>query len=253
MFPSITIGPTSFPIYGLIVAMAIFLGLLLALKRAQQYGLKKDDIYDLFLIITPLSMIFARLYHVLDKISYYQNHPYEIINLKNGGLGIFGALFGGVLAIFIYSKIKKIGLLKLTDLLIPSVVLVQVLGRWGNLVNQEAFGPPTNLPWKIFIEESHRPEVWRGSEFFHPVFLYESLPLLVLFIVLTIFSKRPLKNQGFLTAIYLMGYGTIRFFTEFFRFDTASVFGIKTAHLISVVLIFSGLVLFARHRKQIHL
>jgi phosphatidylglycerol---prolipoprotein diacylglyceryl transferase len=208
-------------IYGVLVALAVWLGYQLVLKRAKKYGISESLLDSLFLPVVVGGVIGARLYHVMDKWSYYSSNPVAIFQVWNGGLGIFGAIIGGFIALIIYIKIKKIklDLLVLLDLLAPSLALGQTIGRWGNYFNNEVLGP-------------------NGE----PIFMYESLWMAIGFLILM-----KLKKNVF--AFYLIWYGAGRFVLEFWRSGTAMIGEFKTAQIISVIFIIFGLILNLRKSK----
>jgi phosphatidylglycerol---prolipoprotein diacylglyceryl transferase len=281
MFPkSINIGPLTVHLYGIIIALAIYLGWLLAKKRAHIYKIPQK-IFDDPILLVPLALaIFgARLYHVLDLWDYYLAHPGLIFAIWNGGLGIWGALIGVLLGFWIISKIRKIDLLSILDLSAPSLLLGQAIGRIGNYINQEAFGPPTRAPWGVFISPENRPGEFINSTHFHPTFFYEAIIDAVFFIVLIFVERRihysssdrvrrgsrevtlkttnNLKGKfstgsnnnkrrlapGQLFALYLILYSLGRFAVEFWRIDTATIGTIKLAHLLSVLTFAAGILL----------
>lgn len=237
----ILLGPIKVYFYGIFISLAIIFWYLYL--KSSLKGTKEHSCLDRVLTISLLSALFgARLYHVLSWYSYYLAFPEEIIYFWNGGLGIFGAIFGGLAGIYFYSKLKKIDYFKLISSISPSLLIVQSIGRLGNYFNYEAFGPPTNLPWRIFIPISERPLNYLGESYFHPTFLYESILCLIAFLIyLFIFKKNKPPKSGF--AYYLISYGLIRFFTEFFRIDTLVIYNIHAAHIFSLVMIISGLML----------
>jgi phosphatidylglycerol:prolipoprotein diacylglycerol transferase len=237
-----TIGPIILHLYGIIFTIAVIAGFLVARKRAEIYEISKDQVENIFLLALFLGILGARLYHVLDYFSYYRTHLWEILAVWQGGLGIFGGIFGGILGIYFYAKSKSLPFLKICDLLAPSLALGQAIGRWGNFVNQEAFGPPTSLPWKIYIDFQNRPEFWVSYSFFHPVFVYESIWNFLSFLALIYLEKQSLQKRkvGSLTFSYFTLYGLGRFFIEFLRFDTAQILGVKLAHILSLGFIFGG-------------
>ncbi len=265
--------------YGLIISLAVLSAYLTVYFRRKKYGFSATDLENLFLYIVPLAIIGARIYHVVDKWGYYQQNLGEIIAVWNGGLGIYGAILGGVFGLFIFLKIYKVDAIastmtiyKMLDLIIPGLALGQAVGRWGNFFNHEVFGGPTKLPWGWFIPENLRPEFWKNDSYFHPTFAYESLWVFLGFIVLLIVERKMLSSTfqffpgskslsasggsgcdsskiknvsphfsyGTLTAIYAAWYGVGRFFLEFLRFDTAEAGGVKVAQIISLVLVVWG-------------
>lgn len=240
----IFIGPLGIHLYGIIVAIAVLVVYVLVRKRTKKYTLPQNNMENIFFIVMILSLIGARLYHVIDKWIYYESHPMQIIAIWNGGLGWYGAFSGGLVGILISVSILKINIFKLTDLFLPGVAVGQAIGRWGNYFNQEAFGPPTNLPWGVFIKPDNRPLIWENFTKFQPLFLYESIAMLLIGIYLLKIEKKA-KN-GTITALYCILYGIVRFILEFFRFDTAMIGTIRTAQILSVILILYGLSILQR-------
>lgn len=248
--PYFQIGPLKFHFYGLIIAVAIYVGYFLAKKRAKLYKIPYK-IFDDPTLLLPLifAIIAARLYHVLHLWSYYSQNLLKILALTNGGLGIWGGLFGAILGLFTISKIKKINFLSILDLASPSFMLGQAIGRIANWINQEAFGPPTSLPWKIFIEPDKRPDQYLAYSYFHPTFFYEAILDAVFFFVLLLAAKK-LKRKGQIFALYLVLYGMGRFIVEFFRIDTWLISAFKVAHLLAILAIIVGLFIFAKSPKN---
>ena len=241
---SIEIGPLSFHLYGLIIAFAIFCGWYLAKKRAKIYRIPQKIFDDPILLIPlALSIIGARAYHVLDYWSYYSQNLIAVFYLANGGLGIWGGILGMLLGFLIVAKVKNLDLLKILDLAAPSDILGQAIGRFGNYVNQEGFGPPTNLPWGVFIDPQNRPTQYLLYTRFHPTFFYEVFLNLIFFILL-LYLAGKLKVKGQIFALYLVFYSVARFITEFWRIDTWVIDGIKISYLFSVCAFIFGVMLF---------
>ena len=262
----ILLGPVTIHLYGLIIAMAIFLGWFLAKKRAHFYkqslrssssqgltaGLKiPQTIFDDPVLLIPLvlAIIGARIYHVLDFWEYYASNPSQIIAIWNGGLGIWGALGGVFLGFWIISKVKKIDLASILDSASPSLLLGQALGRIGNFINQEGFGPPTNLPWGIYIGPENRPFQFVNSTRFHPTFFYEAILDFIFFLILLFLSQR-LKIKGQMFALYLIFYSIARFIAEFWRIDTWVIGDIRIAHFIAVLTFLLGIGLFVLQNRR---
>lgn len=258
---AIEIGPFSFHFYGLIIALAVYLGWWLAKRRINTTlklpEFKRKQLRELFdspILILPLILGISggRLYHVLDYSSYYLQNPGQIIAVWQGGLGIWGALAGIFAGFWIVAKVRKINFMSLLDLIAPSLLLGQALGRIGNFINQEGFGPPTDLPWAVYISPENRPLEFINSTHFHPTFFYEAALELVFFLVLLYLPKLlapPFVKggaNGQLFALYLILYSTARFIAEFWRIDTATIGEVKIAHLLSVLTFFIGLWLFRK-------
>lgn len=237
------LGPFSVYFYGIFISVSAFFGFLLAKKRLSKFGLKEKDLETIIIILIPSAIVGARVYHVLSWLSYYRMFTGEIFQVWRGGLGFFGAFIVGLMGLFIFSRAKKINFISLLDLLVPSVILSQAIGRLGNYFNQEAFGPPTKLPWKFYVLPDKRPINFLNQSYFHPTFFYESI---LCFISLAIFlhlEKKLETHNGFSFGFYLTSYGIIRFLMEFLRFDTWVISGIKVAQTISVVFIVIGVYL----------
>ena len=264
----INLGFISIKWYGLLIAISVLLGLNLSKKLARSRGIDPNFISEILPSLVLSSIIGARVYYVIfeyqqfsgDKffttikiLNIYLNIP-SFLAIWEGGIAIHGALLGGFLSIYLFCKSKKIPLKIFLDLLMPSVILGQSIGRWGNFFNNEAFGIPTNLPWKLFIPLSNRPNIFANSQFFHPTFLYESLWNLIIFILLIyIFNKQSKDNSitpGLITSLYLVTYSFGRFWIEGLRIDSLCLGGfppyceggLRVAQFISIFLFSSGLV-----------
>ncbi|KKP93953.1 MAG: Prolipoprotein diacylglyceryl transferase [Parcubacteria group bacterium GW2011_GWA1_36_12] len=246
---SIDLGPVSIHFYGLIIAIAVYAGWYLAKKRAHLHQIPAKIFDDPILLIPlVLSIIGARFYHVADNWQIYSTDPVTVLYIANGGLGIWGAILGLFLGFIVVARVRKIDLLSTLDLAAPSILLGQSIGRFGNYINQEGFGPPTSAPWGVFIEKQYRPAEFLSSTHFHPTFFYESILNLIFFIALLKMSGR-LKIKGQVFALYLIFYSVSRFISEFWRIDTWVVGTVKVAHVISTIVLALGLYLFIRSKK----
>lgn len=243
-----------FPIYyyGIILAVAIFLGIVIS----NNIAMKK---YYLFGVIPNVStsviiggIVGARLYYCLLNYSIYLKNPLEILALREGGLSIHGAILGGVLVLIYQAKKQDIHFLKLCDIFALGLPLAQSLGRWGNFFNSEAFGLPTDLPWKMFIRQPYRPDKYFSCSYFHPTFLYESLLDIVIFIVLyKLILPKYKDNYGLITAWYLILYSFVRFFIEYLRVDCDKfIFGFAIPQLVSIGLIIVATVFILVKKNQ---
>jgi phosphatidylglycerol:prolipoprotein diacylglycerol transferase len=250
--PQLEIGSLRLNYYGLIIGTGIIIALWLVGIRANQYQLNKNDVETLVWWSLIPGLIGARIYHVFDNISYYLWHPFDIVAIWNGGLAIYGGLLGGLLGIKYAAKKQRINLGKVLDLLSPYVLLAQAIGRWGNFFNMEGYGPPTDLPWKIYISASKRIAPYLEEEFFHPLFLYESLWNFLIFILLLLITKTK-PNTGITFGLYLISYGVGRFFIEFGRLDTAIIGGFKLAQGLSLIVILIGFRIMIRGHLNPHL
>ena len=225
--------------YGILMATGMILGVLLALKEAKRVGIDEDDVLNLALIAIPSGLLGARLYYVIFNWSYYSQNVSEILNFRGGGMAIHGALIGGILAGFIYTKIKGIYFFKMADAVMLGIPLAQAIGRWGNYINGEAHGGPTDLPWGIMVD---------GMKV-HPTFLYESIWDLGIFIFLWLFRKNK-KYEGQLAITYIILYSIGRFFIEGLRTDSLMIGPLRMAQVISLVAIIICLLLHKKLSKK---
>lgn len=223
--------------YGLLIALAIIISLLLATRQARHFELTSDDILDTFIALIPLMIVFARVYYVVFNWSYYAQDLRKVFDTREGGLAFYGGVIGGILAIWLVGRIKKIPASRILDFLIVYVPLGQAIGRWGNFFNQEAFGTPTSLPWGMYSNQTESYLYTIGmanpTSPVHPTFLYEFIANLIIFaILLRIRSRRRFDFEVILS--YLMLYGFVRFFVESIRTDALYIPG--TAVRISMAL-----------------
>jgi phosphatidylglycerol---prolipoprotein diacylglyceryl transferase len=246
---SFHIGFITIRYYGIIIASAAAAGFYLAIKRAKLYGFERELAEDMLFWVIIGGFIGARLYHVFSSIGYYWQHPVNIFEVWNGGLSIYGALIGGVLTLWALQRIfvPKLGFLSMLDWLAPSLLLGQIIGRFGNLFNYEAFGYPTNLPWKMFVPLDFRPPNYLWFNFFHPFFLYEALGNAVILYLLIRCLK--FKSPGALFFSYVLLYNTLRFGLEFLRIDSTFIDGIRLNAAMSLLLIIIGIVGILLSRK----
>lgn len=251
--PFFQTGPFSVHWYGVIIALSIGASYLFARQKSADFGFKRENVDEALLVIIPAGLFGARLYHVLHYWDYYRNHFGEIIAIWQGGIGIWGALIFGFLALYLYLKIKKLPVFKALDLLALALIFGQALGRFGNFVNTEAFGPPTDFFLKIYVPPDMRPLGFSAFEFFHPTFFYEGfLEILGFFFLLFIANKFKNILPGYIFASYLIFYGLVRFFIEFLRVDTWMIGEAKTAQILSLASILLGIFLlgFFKNRPQ---
>lgn len=230
--------------YGIIMAIAILVGFFTAYKLYKKFYIEGADFildYSPFLIL--IGIVGARLYYCAVNFSYYIARPLEIFDIRQGGLSIHGMLLFGIAALYIFTKYKKMSFLKLADVYLCASLLAQSIGRWGNFFNSEAFGYPTDLPWKLFIPISKRPPDLMNFEYFHPTFLYESILDLIAFFILVGLFKKFSKHSGLIACTYLILYSIIRIFVEHFRIDSALyISSIPIAQIMSGILLIAGTV-----------
>lgn len=240
--------------YGVILATAITVGTLMANHFGEKYfQLKKDVVIDMAPYLIILGIIGARIYYCVLNHDFYLRFPTEILAIRHGGISIHGAILGGFIGLVWFAKKHKISIAKLCDISAIGLVLAQSIGRWGNFFNSEAFGTPTNLPWKLFIAPQYRPIPYTNCEYFHPTFLYESiLDFLVFIILLFLLKKEFHKKEGNIALIYLILYSLVRIFVETLRIDSVSyIAGIPIAIIVSASIILVALpVLIYRNLKN---
>lgn len=230
--------------YGLLIAIAVIIGLFLTIKFTQKYRIEKEKIFDLAFYLIIFGFFGARIYHVLSEINYYRLHPLEIFYVWQGGLGVFGALIVGIIVLFFYSRKHQLSFWLIADILVPSFVLGEAIVRWGNWFNQENFGRPTNLPWGIPIDWQNRPLEYLNSEYFHPCFLYQFLWNLVIFIFLIVLIKKIKFGSGLILSIYLITYSIGRFLIEFLRINYQPIFlGLRLAQVMTILIFLFGVLL----------
>lgn len=232
------IGPLAIRWYGLLFATGVLLGTWLAQREAIRRGEDPEQLLNVIVFGVMAGLIGARLYYVLFNWGYYGSRPLKILAVWEGGLAIHGGLLAGGLTAVIYSVRKKLPVLTYLDIMAPSAPLGQAIGRWGNFFNQEAFGIPTDLPWKLYIEPYHRPPDLATYEYFHPTFLYESLWNLLVFAILYFLLRRRLQPiRGALLLCYMGLYSVGRFFVEGLRIDSLMLGPLRVAQVMSLILI----------------
>jgi len=246
-------GPFGLRWYGLLIALAVLLGLALATKLGRQRGIDPALIVDLLPALVLGAVLGARLYYVLLEWRQYRQNWLEALAIWRGGIAIHGALLGGTLAVLLFCRWRRQPLWPLMDVLVPAVALGQAIGRWGNFFNSEAFGLPTDLPWKLTIPPQNRPPEFLDQATFHPTFLYESIwNLGVCAMLLVLFTQasrgRIRLPAGALSCVYLMAYSSGRVWIEALRLDPLCLLsqppfcsgGLRMAQLMSLVLIALG-------------
>jgi phosphatidylglycerol:prolipoprotein diacylglycerol transferase len=242
--------------YGILITTGILLGAWVVSREVQRRGMNPDHVWNALMLCVFLGVIGARLYHVLTPSPsmgdpwYYFHHPVEIFYITRGGLGIYGAIVGGVLGVVIYARRFKLDPWAWLDLGAPGLALGQFVGRWGNFINQELYGRPTDVPWGIYIEPHNRLPGYKQYERFHPTFLYESLWNLGTFALLYFLLRRKGEKllKGEIVGLYAILYSTGRIIMEFVRLDSPTVWGISIAQIVAamVILLAAGIILYRR-------
>ena len=255
------IGSITIHYYGLLIILGIFLGLVLTAKEAARRGKSLDFLIDSLPWVFLGGVLGARIWHILTPpqsmvdhgitTRYYLTHLNEAIAIWKGGIGIFGAVMGGTAALFISGRVKKAPAAEWLDITAPGLALAQAVGRWGNFINQELYGLPSNLPWAITIDPQHRFAEYAEFATYHPLFLYE-LIWSILNMALLLWAGRKFQDQlnpGSIFLIYLMFYGIGRFGLEFLRLDVSIFQGININQVfIGCVVVFAGALMYLRQK-----
>jgi phosphatidylglycerol:prolipoprotein diacylglycerol transferase len=216
--PVIEAGPVVIRLYGIVMAASVLAGYLIGRRFSGRFGMKADDWDNFSFWLVVVSFLCARLYFVAFTWKYFAQNPNEIYKIWHGGLSIYGALLGGIAFAYFWTRNKPYKFANAFDLLAISIPLAQALGRWGNFFNQEAFGMPTNLPWKMYVSPEFRPRALADFNYFHPAFLYESLCMVAVFFI--IYKLIGRLKPGVLGLAYVCLYSLVRFFIEPIRIDS---------------------------------
>lgn len=251
--------------YGLIIMLGVVAAAALSFRQARKWNENTDMVYDLLPWLLVFGVIGARIWHVLTPsaasgltVGYYLQNPLQIVMIWRGGLGIPGAVIGGAIALFWYTRRRGASFARWADIIAPGLLLAQAIGRWGNFVNQELYGPPTTVPWGIQIDPAHRfgPYVdlnrFPPEQRFHPTFLYESIWNLVGFVFLLWVGRRYAHRlrDGDITFFYLIYYAAGRLWIEILRPDAWLIGPLPAAQLFALGLMIAGLVAYyLRHRR----
>jgi phosphatidylglycerol:prolipoprotein diacylglycerol transferase len=240
---ALQLGPFIVRWYGILMASAMGIGLWLAHRDARRRGIDPESLLKASELALLGGLVGARLYYVAFNLDYYMSVPAKIFAVWEGGLAIHGGVLGGILVGGGYAWMRHLPVLTYLDVAAPSLALGQAIGRWGNFFNEEAFGTPTALPWKLFISPNHRPLEYAQAEFFHPTFLYESLwDLLVFGLLMWAFRDRLERAPGALFLTYLGLYSLGRFCTEALRTDALMLGSIRIAQLVSILGVSAALI-----------
>lgn len=249
--------------YGIFIGLGVILGVLLALHEAKRTGQKSDTYLDFIIYAMIIAIIGARLYYVIFSWDFYSQHPEKIFAIREGGLAIYGGIIGGVLTAIVYSHLKKKSFWVMADTMAPSLILGQMLGRWGNFFNKEAFGGFTDNLFAMRYQLSQvrasdvTPDILQnlvtvnGVDYIqvHPTFLYESMWSLCVFIILLILQRKK-KFDGQVCATYFFGYALGRVWIEGLRTDQLCIGNVPVSQALSAVLIIASVVLYVYCKKK---
>jgi len=257
------IGKLFIHFYGVIIMFGAVMAAWLATVEAKRRGHNPDVVWDVMPWLLIAGIVGARIWHILTPpasmvelgitTKYYLTHPLDAINIRAGGLGIPGGVMGGALALWLYTRKKKLSFASWVDIIAPGLALAQGIGRWGNFINQELYGAPTDLPWAIFIEPSRRLAEFMDVAYYHPMFFYESMWNLMNMAVLLILGRK-LKDKlfrGDIFLIYLVIYPLGRFLLEFIRLDPSNVGGINANQTIMAIIAISSLIILVLKRTML--
>ena len=236
--------------YGVLFALGFTLGILYCARRSKDFGLKSDDFYDMVILLIPLSILCARIYFVLFRLDEFAGRPLiAYFAVWEGGIAIYGGIIGGILAIWLVTRRKKLPFLAMLDLTVFGVLIGQIIGRWGNFMNREAFGGQTEIFCRMGLTDPSGHTIY-----VHPTFLYESLWNLVLFLGLWLWVKKgKRKYDGQMSLLYLFFYGLGRAWIEGLRTDSLYIghTGIRVSQALSLVLVlFAGALLLWERRRE---
>ena len=249
--------------YGIFIGLGVILGVLLALHEAKRTGQNPDTYLDFIIYAMIIAIIGARLYYVIFSWDFYSQHPEKIFAIREGGLAIYGGIIGGVLTAIVYSHLKKKSFWVMADTMAPSLILGQMLGRWGNFFNKEAFGGFTDNLFAMRYQLSQvrasdvTPDILQnlvtvnGVDYIqvHPTFLYESMWSLCVFIILLILQRKK-KFDGQVCATYFFGYALGRVWIEGLRTDQLCIGNVPVSQALSAVLIIASVVLYVYCKKK---
>ena len=234
--------------YGIVIAFGFLLAILWCSRNSKRFNLTEDNFYDAVIWTVPLGILGARLYYVLFTLDYYVANPSKILAIWEGGLAIYGGIIAGALTIFIVCRIKKINPLAMLDLMIMGALIGQILGRWGNFFNREAFGAQTDIFCRMGLTAPNGTTIY-----VHPTFLYESLWNLAVFLILRRFIKKgKRKFDGQIILMYCVGYGLGRIWIEGLRTDSLYIgsSGIRVSQVLSGVLVIFGVIMLILGSKK---
>ena len=245
---AIQIGSISIHWYGILIDAAFIIGAALAYRHAKMSGLNTDHLLNMIILIIPSALIGARLIYVIFHWSSYAYNPWEAFAVWHGGLAIHGGLLGGFIAGYLYIRKYNLDFWKFADVVAPSIILGQAIGRWGNFINQEAYGYPVSKEFISRFPPFIRDQMYIDNQYHHPAFLYESLWNVAVFALLMYIFKRK-KFDGQVMLLYLALYSAGRFFIEALRMDSEMLGPFRLAQVISVLLIGVSAYLYIKYSR----
>ncbi|HFI0631889.1 TPA: prolipoprotein diacylglyceryl transferase [Streptococcus suis] len=246
---AIRLGPLEIRWYAICILLGLILGVYLATKEAPRKKILQDDILDFILLAFPLSIIGARIYYVAFSWSEYKDNLLSVFAIWNGGIAIYGGLITGAIVLYFFTRHRFINTLDFLDVVAPSVMIAQAIGRWGNFFNQEAYGKAVDS--LNYLPSFIRDQMYLDGAYRQPTFLFESLWNLLGFGLICVLRRRPrLLKQGEITAFYLIWYGFGRLLIEGLRTDSLMFLGVRVSQWLSGILIFVGISMFVVRRRK---
>ena len=241
------LGPLTIHYYGAIIAFGLLLAMFYSCKRGKEFGLKEDDVLDGFLWVTPLAIVCARIYYVAFSWADYKDNPISVFYIWEGGIAIYGGVLGAILGMWIFSKVKKVKLTAVLDLILTAFLIGQFIGRWGNFMNREAFGAPTETFLRMGLFNTKT----GGWEYYHPTFLYESLWNMAGFALLHFLSKKR-QYDGQIALGYAAWYGLGRAMIEGLRVDSLYWGPFRVSQVLAAVTCVTAVVILLWQNTKMH-
>src|SRR5471030_329772 len=236
--------------YGILIAFGVIVAILLAGYNCKRKDVNFDTVLDAFFVAFPAAIIGARMYYVIFEFQNYKDNLIDMFNIRKGGLAIHGGLIRAFLAVYIFSRIRKLNILKYLDVVAPSIILAQAIGRWGNFMNGEAHGGEVTYNFISKFPSFIQKGMNIGGVYYHPTFLYESIWNLMVCIILLVILYRKSNNDGIVIASYMILYSLGRVFIEGLRTDSLMLGNIRVAQLISIAGILAGIAIIAYIKRK---
>ena len=241
--------------YGILIVLGIFVGMFIAYYNSKKLNLDFEKIIDGFLVAFPCAIVGARAYYVFFEFDNFKNNIWSIFNLRTGGLAIHGGLIGALIGTIIYCKLKKIEMMKYLDVVAPSLILAQALGRWGNFMNGEAHGDVVSYEFISKFPEFIQKGMYLDGHYYNPTFLYESMWNLLIFLILMIILHKKKSNEnGVVIASYAVLYSIGRLFIESLRTDSLMIGNIRIAQFMSILGVVIGItyIIYVKSKKHLN-
>ncbi|MBS5981206.1 prolipoprotein diacylglyceryl transferase [Clostridium butyricum] len=241
--------------YGILIVLGIFIGMFIAYYNSNKLNLDFEKIIDGFLVAFPCAIVGARAYYVFFEFDNFKNNIWSIFNLRTGGLAIHGGLIGALIGTIIYCKFKKIEMMKYLDVVAPSLILAQAIGRWGNFMNGEAHGDVVSYEFISKFPEFIQKGMYLDGHYYNPTFLYESMWNLIIFLILMIILHKKKSNEnGVVIASYAVLYSVGRLFIESLRTDSLMIGNIRIAQFMSILGVIIGItyIIYVKSKKHLN-